>query len=94
SMSPHFEVLLHSYIILGPFELSRRETGEIAAVLQDSRSGEVVPIELLYLCRILPTESTCLEKPCSFEDFAYRIDISLCSFQALRSERLKSKFFY
>ncbi|MCY9652415.1 hypothetical protein, partial [Paenibacillus thiaminolyticus] len=53
-MSPHFEELLHSYIILGPFELSRRETGEIAAVLQDSLSGEVVPTELLYWCRILP----------------------------------------
>ncbi|MGG4394524.1 hypothetical protein ABEX25_09515, partial [Paenibacillus thiaminolyticus] len=25
------------------------ETGEIAAVLQDSLSGEVVPIELLYI---------------------------------------------
>ncbi|MCY9644384.1 hypothetical protein, partial [Paenibacillus thiaminolyticus] len=88
SMSPHFEELLHSYIILGPFELSRRETGEIAAVSQDSLSGEVVPTELLYWCRILPTESTCLEKPCSFEDFAYRIDISLCSFQALRSDKI------
>ncbi|CAH8772070.1 hypothetical protein [Paenibacillus dendritiformis] len=50
-MSPHFEELLHSYIIFGPFELSRRETGEIAAVLQDSLSGEVVPIELLYFIR-------------------------------------------
>ncbi|WCF10116.1 hypothetical protein NDS46_09815 [Paenibacillus thiaminolyticus] len=46
-MSPHIEELLHSYIILGPFERSRRETGEIAAVLQASLSGEVVPIELL-----------------------------------------------
>ncbi|CAH8770938.1 hypothetical protein [Paenibacillus dendritiformis] len=50
-MSPHFEELLHSYIIFGPFELSRRERGEIAAVLQDSLSGEVVPTELLYFIR-------------------------------------------
>ncbi|MCY9743847.1 hypothetical protein M5W88_28230, partial [Paenibacillus thiaminolyticus] len=56
SMSPHFEELLHSYIILGPFELSRRETGEIPAVLQDSLSGKVVHIELLYLRRISLTE--------------------------------------
>ncbi|BFH69000.1 hypothetical protein J27TS7_06980 [Paenibacillus dendritiformis] len=55
-MSPHFEELLHGYIILGPFELSRGETGEFAAVLQDSLSDEVVPTELLYLCRILPTD--------------------------------------
>ncbi|PZM67522.1 hypothetical protein, partial [Paenibacillus dendritiformis] len=68
------------YIILGPLELSRRETGEIAAVLQDSFSGEFVPIELLYLGRILPTESTCLEKPCSFEDFAYWKDIFIVQF--------------
>ncbi|WP_217277195.1 hypothetical protein, partial [Paenibacillus dendritiformis] len=63
---------LHSYIILGPFELSRRETCEIAAVLQDSLSGEVVPTVLLYLCRILPAESTCFEKPSRYEDFAGR----------------------
>ncbi|CAH8767999.1 hypothetical protein [Paenibacillus dendritiformis] len=55
-MSPHFEELLHSYIILGPFELSRRETGEIASVLQDSLSGEVVPIELLYAGFCLPNQ--------------------------------------
>ncbi|WCR28337.1 hypothetical protein L3476_06220 [Paenibacillus thiaminolyticus] len=65
-MSPHFEELLHSYIILGPFELSRRGTGEIAAVLQDSLSGEVVHIKLLYLRRISPTGQTCLGKWCSF----------------------------
>ncbi|MCY9641359.1 hypothetical protein, partial [Paenibacillus thiaminolyticus] len=67
---------------------SRRETGEIAAVLQGSLSGEVVPIELLSLRKILPTESTCLEKPCKFEDFPYGKDISLCSFQALRSDKI------
>ncbi|WP_146259636.1 hypothetical protein [Paenibacillus dendritiformis] len=89
-MSPHPEELLQIYIILGPFERSGRETGEIAAVLQDSPSGEVVPTELLYFCRILPAESTCLEKPCRLEDFAYRIDISFCSFQALD----QNKFFY
>ncbi|CAH8245226.1 hypothetical protein WJ0W_002457 [Paenibacillus melissococcoides] len=48
--------MLHIYIILGPFAPSRRETGEIAAVLQDSLSAEVVPIELLYLSRILLPE--------------------------------------
>ncbi|CAH8243074.1 hypothetical protein WJ0W_000283 [Paenibacillus melissococcoides] len=48
--------MLHSYIILGLFAPSRSETGEIAAVLQDSLSGEVVPIELLYLRRILLAE--------------------------------------
>ncbi|WCF06296.1 hypothetical protein NDS46_18245 [Paenibacillus thiaminolyticus] len=80
-MRPHFEELLHSYIILGPFERSRRETGEIAAVSQDSLSGEVVPIELLYFCRILPTESTCLEKPCSFEDFAFWTFSTACVLQ-------------
>ncbi|WCR25551.1 hypothetical protein L3476_19725 [Paenibacillus thiaminolyticus] len=47
-MSSHREELLHSYIILGPSKLSRRETGEIPAVLQDSLCGKVVHIELLY----------------------------------------------
>ncbi|WCF06770.1 hypothetical protein NDS46_20805 [Paenibacillus thiaminolyticus] len=75
-MSPHPEELLHSYIISGPFELSRRETGEIAAVLQDSLSGKVVHIELLYWRRISLTESACLEKACSFVDFTYRIGVS------------------
>ena len=56
SMSPHPEELLHIYIILGPFAPSRSETGEIPAGLQDSLSGEVVHIELLYLRRISPTE--------------------------------------
>ncbi|WCF10497.1 hypothetical protein NDS46_11905 [Paenibacillus thiaminolyticus] len=55
-MIPHPEELLHSYIILGPFAPSRSETGEIPAVLQDSFSGEVAHIELLYLRRILLTE--------------------------------------
>ncbi|WCF11000.1 hypothetical protein NDS46_14615 [Paenibacillus thiaminolyticus] len=40
--------LLQIYIILGPFASSRSETGEIPAVLQDSLSGKVVHIELLY----------------------------------------------
>ncbi|WP_220084747.1 hypothetical protein, partial [Paenibacillus dendritiformis] len=60
------EEMLHIYIILGPFAPSRSETGEIPAVLQDSLSGEVVPIELLYLRRISLTEYACLEKSCSF----------------------------
>ncbi|WP_197253956.1 hypothetical protein [Paenibacillus dendritiformis] len=55
SMSPHPEELLHIYIILGPFAPSRSETGEIPAGLQDSLSGEVVHIELLYLRSISPT---------------------------------------
>ncbi|MGG4394801.1 hypothetical protein ABEX25_10915 [Paenibacillus thiaminolyticus] len=60
SMSPHFVELLHSYIILGPFELSRRETGEIAAVLQDSLSGEVRPYRIAVF----------------LQDFAYGINVS------------------
>lgn len=94
-MSPHHEELLHIYIILGPFAPSRSETGEIAAVLQDSLSGEFVPIELLYLSRILLTEYACLEKSCSLADFAYRIDVSreflgkLCSFQAVGTPFLR-----
>jgi len=51
-MSPHPEELLQIYIILGPFASSRSETGKIPVILQDSLSGIVVPIELLYLCRI------------------------------------------
>ena len=53
AMGLHYEEMLHIYIILGPFCQSRRETGEIAAVVQDSLSGKVVPLELLYLRRIL-----------------------------------------
>ncbi|WP_167386830.1 hypothetical protein, partial [Paenibacillus thiaminolyticus] len=49
---PHPEELLQIYIILGPFASSRSETGQIPAVLQDSLSGQVVHIELLYLRRI------------------------------------------
>ncbi|MCY9620199.1 hypothetical protein M5X13_17115, partial [Paenibacillus thiaminolyticus] len=56
SMSPHPEELLQIYIILGPFASSRSETGEIPAVLQDSLSGKVVHIELLYWRRISLTE--------------------------------------
>ncbi|CAH8708155.1 hypothetical protein M5W83_25535 [Paenibacillus thiaminolyticus] len=48
----HPEELLQIYIILGPFASSRSETGEIPAVLQDSLSGKVVHIELLYFRRI------------------------------------------
>ncbi|MGG3839317.1 hypothetical protein ABEV00_20155 [Paenibacillus thiaminolyticus] len=55
-MRLHPEEMLHSYIILGLFAPSRSEAGEIAALLQDSPSGEVVPIELLYLRRILLAE--------------------------------------
>ncbi|CAH8767723.1 hypothetical protein [Paenibacillus dendritiformis] len=55
-MSPHPEELLQIYIILGPFASSRSETGEIPVILQDSLSGKVVHIELLYLCRISLTE--------------------------------------
>ncbi|WP_210429453.1 hypothetical protein, partial [Paenibacillus dendritiformis] len=62
-------------IILGPFVQSRRETSEIAAIVQDSFSAEVVPIELLYFCRIVLTESACLEKSYSFSDCAYRTDL-------------------
>ncbi|CAH8768776.1 hypothetical protein [Paenibacillus dendritiformis] len=51
-MSPHPEELLQIYIILSPFASSRSETGEIPVILQDSLSGKVVHIELLYLCRI------------------------------------------
>ena len=50
------EELLQIYIILGPFASSGRETGEIPAVLQDSLSGEVVHIELLYFRSISPTD--------------------------------------
>ncbi|MFD3269249.1 hypothetical protein ACE3MS_03680 [Paenibacillus dendritiformis] len=56
SMIPHPEELLQIYIIYGPFASSRSETGEIPAVLQDSLSGKVVIIELLYLRRISLTE--------------------------------------
>ncbi|MBG9794226.1 hypothetical protein ABD76_17660 [Paenibacillus dendritiformis] len=66
-MSPHPEEMLQIYIILGPCAPSRSETGEIAAVLQDPLFAEVVPIELLYLRRILLTESTCLKKSCSLQ---------------------------
>ncbi|MCY9616408.1 hypothetical protein M5W90_26885, partial [Paenibacillus thiaminolyticus] len=52
---PRPEELLHSYIILGLLAPSRSETGEIPAVLQDSLSGELIHIELLYLRRISPT---------------------------------------
>ncbi|CAH8249169.1 hypothetical protein WJ0W_006355 [Paenibacillus melissococcoides] len=55
-MRPHPEELLHSYIILGSFAPSGSKTGEIAVVLQDSLFGEVIYIQLLYLCRILLTE--------------------------------------
>ncbi|WP_407055544.1 hypothetical protein [Paenibacillus dendritiformis] len=55
-MSPHPKELLQIYIILGPFASSRSETGEIPAVLQDSLSGKVVHIELLYLRRISLTD--------------------------------------
>ncbi|BFH71279.1 hypothetical protein J27TS7_33700 [Paenibacillus dendritiformis] len=61
-MSPHPEEMLQIYIILGRCAPSRSQTGEIAAVLQDSLLAEAVPIELLYLRRILLTESTCLKK--------------------------------
>ncbi|CAH8247062.1 hypothetical protein WJ0W_004296 [Paenibacillus melissococcoides] len=82
--------MLQIYIILGPFAPSRRETSEIAAVVQDSFSAAVVPIELLYFCRIVLTESACLEISCSsYADFTCRIDVSrvfpgkLYSFQAV-----------
>ncbi|CAH8768138.1 hypothetical protein [Paenibacillus dendritiformis] len=55
-MSPHPEELLQIYIIYGPFASSRSKTGEIPAVLQDSLSGKVVHIELLYFHRISLTE--------------------------------------
>ncbi len=55
-MSPHPGELLQIYIILGPFASSRSETGEIPAVLQDSFSGKVVHIELLYFHRISLSE--------------------------------------
>ncbi|CAH8767497.1 hypothetical protein [Paenibacillus dendritiformis] len=55
-MSPHPEELLQIYIILGPFASSRSKTGEIPADLQDSLSGKVVHIELLYFHRISLTE--------------------------------------
>ncbi len=54
-LSSRPEELLHSYIILGLLAPSRSETGEIPAVLQDSLSGELIHIELLYLRRISPT---------------------------------------
>ncbi|MCY9627785.1 hypothetical protein, partial [Paenibacillus thiaminolyticus] len=52
SISLHPEELLQIYIFLGPFALSRSETGEIPADLQHSLSGKGVHIELLYLRRI------------------------------------------
>ncbi|WCF08097.1 hypothetical protein NDS46_28565 [Paenibacillus thiaminolyticus] len=55
-MSPPPEELLQIYIILGPFASSRSETGEIPAILQDSLSGKIAHIELLYLRRISLTE--------------------------------------
>ncbi|CAH8773112.1 hypothetical protein [Paenibacillus dendritiformis] len=55
-MSPHPEELLQIYIIYGPLASSRSKTCEIPAVLQDSISGKVVIIELLYLRRISLTE--------------------------------------
>ncbi|MGG3836861.1 hypothetical protein ABEV00_07500, partial [Paenibacillus thiaminolyticus] len=72
----HPEELLQIYTILSPFASSRSKTGEIPAVLQDSLSGKVIHIELLYLHRISLTESACLEKSCSIADFAYRIGVS------------------
>ncbi|WP_293657206.1 hypothetical protein, partial [uncultured Paenibacillus sp.] len=75
-MSPHPEELLQICIILGPFASSRSETGEIPVILQDSVSGKVVHIELLYFCRISLTESACLEKSWSFADFACRMGVS------------------
>ncbi|WP_213468123.1 hypothetical protein [Paenibacillus dendritiformis] len=61
-MSPPPGEMLQIYIILGLFASSRCETGEIPVILQDSLSGKVVPIELLYLCRISLTESACPRK--------------------------------
>ncbi|WII35583.1 hypothetical protein [Paenibacillus thiaminolyticus] len=52
----HPEELLQIYSILGAFASSRSETGEIPAVWQDSLSGKVVHIELLYMRRISLTE--------------------------------------
>ncbi|WP_213469238.1 hypothetical protein [Paenibacillus dendritiformis] len=75
-MSPHPEELLQIYIILGPFASNRSETGEIPVILQDSLSGIVVHIELLYFCRISLTESACLEKSWSLQDFACRMGVS------------------
>ncbi len=75
-MSPHPEELLQICIILGPFASNRSETGEIPVILQDSLSGIVVHIELLYFCRISLTESACLEKSWSFADFACRMGVS------------------
>ncbi|WP_213469480.1 hypothetical protein [Paenibacillus dendritiformis] len=91
-MSPHPEELLQICIILGPFASNRSETGEIPVILQDSLSGIVVHIELLYFCRISltesaclekswslrisPAESACLEKSWSFADFACRMGVS------------------
>ncbi|WP_213470726.1 hypothetical protein, partial [Paenibacillus dendritiformis] len=62
--------------ILGPFASSRSETGEIPVILQDSLSGIVVHIELLYLCRISLTEEERLEKSWSFADFDCRMGVS------------------
>ncbi|WP_220084723.1 hypothetical protein, partial [Paenibacillus dendritiformis] len=68
--------LLHIYIIYGPFASSRSETGEIPAVVQDSLSGEVVPIELLYLRRILLAEQA-LSNKCALRNHAVmRISLS------------------
>ncbi|MFD3270236.1 hypothetical protein ACE3MS_08890 [Paenibacillus dendritiformis] len=50
--SEHAEKLLQIYIILLPFAPKPSETGEIAAVLQDSLFGEVVDIELMHFYRI------------------------------------------
>ncbi|WP_146259612.1 hypothetical protein [Paenibacillus dendritiformis] len=50
--SQHAEKFLQIYIILLPIAPKPSETGEIAAVLQDSFFGEAVNIELLYFYRI------------------------------------------
>ncbi|MGG3839134.1 hypothetical protein ABEV00_19225 [Paenibacillus thiaminolyticus] len=91
-MSPHPEELLQIYIILGPFASSRNETGEIPAVVQDSPSGKVVHIELLYLRRIFAYRIEVSEKSCSFADFAYRIYVSREIVQF--SGRWKTPVFY
>jgi len=49
---------------------------EIPVILQDSLSGKVVHIKLLYLCRISLSEQACLEKSWSFADFACRMGVS------------------
>ncbi|CAH8771483.1 hypothetical protein [Paenibacillus dendritiformis] len=75
-MSPHPEELLQIYIIYCPFASSRSDTREIPAVLQDSLSGKVVHIEIAVFAQDFAYRIECLEKSCSFADFAYRIDVS------------------